>query len=80
MTKIAILGHQEVTKILSEKFIELGFEPVIISLSAAKGENISEYVHLGDYCEYRLLNFYELDDYSLKSDESAIFFNQSKFD
>ena len=80
MTKIAILGHQEVTKILSEKFIELGFEPVIISLSAAKGENISEYVHLSDYCEHRLLKFYELDDYSLKSDESAIFFNQRKFD
>jgi len=80
MKKIAILGHQEVTKILSENLYELGFEPVIISLSAAKGNNISEYVNLRDYCRDRLLSFYEIEDYSLKSDDSAIFFNQNKFD
>ena len=80
MKKIAILGHQEVTKILAEKLLDHGFNPVIISLGADKAKNISEYVHLKNYCENKSLSYFALEDYSLKSEECTIFFSQNCFD
>ena len=51
MKKIAILGHQEVTKILAESLSKQDISLTIISLSPSKASNIQEYVNLEDYCK-----------------------------
>lgn len=80
MKKIAILGHQEVSKVLAESFCDQGVPVTIISLCSKKAGNIKEYVNLESYCEKKSLNLHRISDYSLNSQECTAYFYQNSFD
>lgn len=80
MKRIAILGHQEVSKILAESFCDQNISLTIISLNSKKADKIKEYVNLENYCEQKGLNFHKVSDYSLKSQECIDYFEKNNFD
>ena len=81
MKKIALLGHQEITKIVAESLLENGIEiNSLISLEYTIGSKISEYVNLQKFTEKNKIKYVEIDDYSLKKDELKSYFVNEKFD
>lgn len=80
MNKIAILGHQEVTRVLAESFYDKHIETTVISLCSNQGGKISEFVNLASFCEARGFDFRTVTDYSLKSEDIIEYFYESKFD
>ena len=81
MKKIALLGHQEITKIVAENLLENGIEiNSLISLEYIKGSKISEYVYLHSFTKKNKIKFVEVDDYSLEKEELNRYFINEKFD
>ena len=81
MKKIALLGHQEITKIVAECLLENDIEiNSLISLKYTIGSKISEYVNLQKFAEKNKIKYVEIDDYSLKKDELKSYFFNEKFD
>lgn len=80
MKKVAILGHQEVTKVVADRLLAQNIIPTIVSLSYDVAKNIKEYVNLARYCTTRNLEFHQVCDYSLKSKEITEYFLSKSFD
>lgn len=80
--KIALFGCKSNTKFTLDALLNLGLNPVLISLDPEKGkqEKVADYADLKEYCQSKNLTIYIVEKYNLKSNRDEAFFYDNKFD
>lgn len=79
--KIAVLGHQHITKFVLENFIKNKINvDTIIGLDNSNSKGVSDFFDVKQYAKLNKINFFMPDKYSLKSTKCFNFFKKSNFD
>lgn len=79
--KIAILGHQSITKIIIDKLLSNNINvDTIIGLDKSNSHQVSDYFDFKKFSALKGIKFFNPDIYSLKSKKCISFFSRSNFD
>lgn len=79
--KIAILGHQNITRYVSEYFLKNKISiDTLIGMKDPSKNKISDFFDVQEFCKAKNINYFQPDVYSLKSKNCEDFFQQKKFD